>query len=228
MMRIRMLPVLLLAGALLTSTAAGQTLENPLTSSEGLELINVNADPVEHAGRSGLRVTRADGYTDGGTLVLIPGSEFENGTIELEIAGEPAPGADASMRGFVGVAFRVDPDDFERYECFYLRPTNGRADNQLQRNHSVQYVSHPEFPWYRLREESPGQYETYVDLVPGAWTRVRVEVQGSSARLYVHGAEQPTLVVSDLKHGDSAGLVALWLHSSTLAHFRELRITAGS
>lgn len=222
----RILPAWLLTGAVLTSTATAQTLENPLTSADGLQLVNVSAEPVTHAGQPGLRVTRADGYTGGGTLVLIPGSHFKNGTIELELAGEPAPGAAASMRGFVGVAFRVDPHDVDRYECFYLRPTNGRADNQLQRNHSAQYVSHPEFPWQRLRAESPGEYETYVDLVPGAWTRVRIEVHGSSARLYVHGAEQPTLVVSDLKHDDSAGLVALWLHSSTLAHFRGLRITA--
>ena len=67
---------------------------------------------------------------------------------------EPAADADPAMRGFVGVAFRVDPEDSNRYECFYLRPTNARADVQLRRNHTTQYVSHPDYPWYRLREES--------------------------------------------------------------------------
>ena len=216
-----------LAAACLTGNLQAQETEHPLTSVDGLQLINVQAESVEHDGKLGLRVASADGYTEGGTLVLIEDLVFEDGVIELELAGEPAPGADASMRGFIGVAFRVDPDDADRYECFYLRPTNGRADSQLQRNHSVQYVSHPEYPWHRLRQETPGVYESYVDLVPGAWTQVRIEVDGTSARLYVHGSAQPTLLVNDLKHSESAGGVGLWLHSSTLAHFRNLRIVSG-
>lgn len=222
----RWFTLLLIAGLCGTGALDAQVLERPLTSTDGLQLINVKAEAVEHAGYSGLRVTSADDYSGGGTLVLIEGSEFANGVIEIELAGEPAPGADPAMRGFIGVAFRVDAEDADRYECFYLRPVNGRADDQLQRNHSTQYVSHPEYPWYRMREESPGAYESYVDLMPGAWTRVRIDVNGTAARLYVHGSEQPALIVHDLKHGESSGLVGLWLHSSTLAHFRNVRITA--
>lgn len=214
------LSIFLAAGAL-----DAQTMDRPLTSADGLSLINVDAKVVEYSGRSGLRVTAKDGHTAGETLVVVEEIEFRDGVIEVELAGEPAPGADPSMRGFIGVAFRVDPANAERYECFYVRPTNGRADNQLQRNHATQYVSHPEYPWHRLRRESPGMYESYVDLVPGEWTKVRIEVEGTRARLYVHEADQPTLVVNDLKHGDSSGSIALWLHSSTLAHFRNLRIT---
>ena len=201
-----------------------QVTEHSLESTDGLELINVSAEVVEHEGRPGLRVGRADDYVEGGTLVLITGTEFQNGTIELELAGEPAPDADPAMRGFVGVAFRVDPEDPNRYECFYLRPTNARADAQLRRNHTTQYVSHPDYPWYRLREESPGVYESYVDLVPGSWTKVRIEVSGNQAQLYVHGADQPVLIVNDLRGSTTSGPVGLWLHSSTLAHFRNLRI----
>jgi hypothetical protein len=211
----------------LGASLGAQVIEKPLTSADGLELVNVKVEAVEHAGRRGIRVTRADGYSEGGTLVLIEGSDFEDGVIELELAGEPAPGADPAMRGFIGVAFRVDPSAPDRYECFYLRPTNARADVQLRRNHTTQYVSHPEHPWYRMREESPGVYESYVDMVPGEWTPVRIEVEGTNARLYVHGTDQPVLIVSDLKRGATSGQVGLWLHSSTLAHFRNLRITAG-
>ena len=138
------------------------------------------------------------------------------------------PDAAPSMRGFVGVAFRIDPEDPDRYECFYVRPTNARSDVQLRRNHTTQYVSHPEYPWHRLREESPGGYESYADLVPGEWTSVRIEVEGTRARLYLHGSDQPVLIVNDLKQGTSAGRVGLWLHSSTVAHYRNLKIlTAG-
>lgn len=205
---------------------SAQTVTYPLTSAEGLELINVRAEAVELAGRDGLRITRGEGYEGGETLVLVGGTDFSDGVIEIELAGEPAPDADPSMRGFVGVAFRADTVA-GGYECFYLRPTNARAEEQLRRNHSTQYVSHPDYPWYRLREESPGVYESYVDLEPGAWTTVRIEVEGTHARLYVNDSPQPVLVVSDLKRGRSTGMVGLWLHSSTVAHFRDLRITTG-
>jgi hypothetical protein len=58
----------------------------------------------------------------------------------------------------------------------------------LQRNHSAQYISVPGFPWQKLRSESPGKYESYVDLVPGQWTHIKLQVSGTSARLYVNGS----------------------------------------
>ena len=222
----RLAATILVAGVLGPGALPAQTTTYPLTSAEGLELINVRADAAELDGRAGLRVIRGDGYEGGETLVLVGGTDFSDGTIEIELAGEPAPDADPSMRGFVGVAFRADTVA-GGYECFYLRPTNARAEEQLRRNHTTQYVSHPEYPWYRLREESPGVYESYVDLEPGAWTAVRIEVDGTHARLYVNDAPQPVLVVSDLKRGRSSGMIGLWLHSSTVAHFRDLRVSAG-
>jgi hypothetical protein len=145
--------------------------------------------------------------------------------IEAEIAGEPRPGAPEGARGFVGIAFRVQPD-LRTYDAFYLRPTNGRADDQVRRNHSAQYISHPDWPWFRLRKETPEKYESYVDLVPGEWTKVKIEVKGTQARLYVHDQAQPTLVVGDVKTGAAAkGAIALWLDTGTLAHFRNLAVT---
>jgi hypothetical protein len=108
--------------------------------------------------------------------------------------------------------------------CFYLRPTIGRADVQLRRNHTTQYISQPDHPWHRLRKENPGLYESYVDLVPGEWTRVKIVVSGTTARLYVHGAEQPSLIVNDLKLEASEGAVALWIGPGTEAHFANLRV----
>lgn len=133
-----------------------------------------------------------------------------------------SPPGDA--RGFVGVAFRVS-SDASKYECFYLRPTNGRADDQLRRNHSAQYISFPDYEWNRLRTEAPGQYESYVDLVPGEWTKIKVEVRGVKARLYVNGAPQPVLVVNDLKLGDSKGALALWIGVGTEAYFANMRLS---
>lgn len=84
----------------------------------------------------------------------------------------------------------------------------------------------PDFPWQRLRSETPGVYESYVDLVTGAWTHVRIEVAGAKARLLVNGAKQPALIVNELKHRTTSGQVGLWIGAGTEAYFRNLQITA--
>ena len=125
----------------------------------------------------------------------------------------------------MGIAWRLQ-DDNHAYDCFYLRPTNGRADDQERRNHSAQYISHPDWTWYRFRSETPSKYETYVDIVPDEWIQVKITVEGEKARLYVNGAEQPTLVINDVKSGaEASGKVALWIEGSTIGRFRNLKIT---
>ena len=219
-----------------STTAPAQTRRYPLESTSGLRLHNVVAEPAVLHGKKGLRVRMSDeaarrfeslpeqqrGLFE--QLVVIEGLEFANGIIEVEVAGEPAQGANAGARGFVGIAFRVQPD-MQAYDAFYLRPTNGRAEDQERRNHSAQYISHPEWPWFRLRRETPSKYESYVDLEPGVWTKIEISVRGDRARLHVHDQEHPTLIVNDVKSGASGkGAIALWVGQGTIAHFRGLTV----
>ena len=230
---------MLLAVTVLATVAAAEDRQFPLESTDHLRLHNVSAQPATLSGKKGLQVTlsedgaaqlqrmtpeqRAQGDIE--QLVVIEGLDFASGTIEAEIAGNVAPGAAEAARGFVGIAFRLQKD-MKTYDAFYLRPTNGRADDQERRNHAAQYIAHPAWPWFRLRKETPGRYESYVDLVPGEWTKIRIEVRGDKARLYVHDQAQPTLVVNDVKSGAQAsGAVALWLGPGTVAHFRNLRVS---
>jgi 3-keto-disaccharide hydrolase len=212
--------------------ASAQDRSFPLETVSGLTLISATAEPVTYEGKKGVRVVASDEalrrYTpaDGelNPMALIQGIEFSSGVIEAEIAGAPGPGAGEGARGFVGIAFRVQKDP-KAYDAFYLRPTNGRADDQVRRNHSAQYIAHPAWPWQRLRKESPEKYEAYVDLVPGAWTKIKIEVRGEQARLYVHDQPQPTLVINDVKSGaQGSGAIALWVGPGTVAHFRNLRV----
>ncbi|MCA1561717.1 MAG: hypothetical protein LC753_14365 [Acidobacteria bacterium] len=220
---------------LLPGTAARQARHYPLESADGLRLHNVAAEPAVLQGRKGLRVTMSEetlrrlrtaseGISEVEQLAAIDGLEFANGIIEAEIAGALAPEASDAARGFVGIAFRVQ-NDTKTYDAFYLRPTNGRAEDQERRNHAAQYISHPDWPWFRLRKETPSKYESYVDLVPGEWTKVKIDVRGERARLYVHGHEQATLIVTDVKSGaHGKGSVALWVGPGTVAHFRNLSV----
>jgi hypothetical protein len=205
----------------LVVSAAGPTRQIAIENNQGLELVRAAAKPVDYKGHKALQLVAA---ADNDSVALVKDLDFKDGTVEVDLAGLPGPGASNTARGFVGVAFRSAPHA-TAFDCFYLRPTNGRADDQLRRNHSAQYVSEPDYGWERLRTQTPGVYESYVDLETGAWTHVRIEVSGVRARLFVNGAAQPALIVNDLKRGVTSGAVGLWIGPGTEAYFRNLQIT---
>jgi len=190
---------------------------------DNLALTGVDAQAVRYQDRQALRLMEADASRASG-LAIVKGVTFRDGVIEVDVAGRRGPYAAPDDRGFIGLAFRVSPGA-ERFEYIYLRPENGRAEDQIRRNHSTQYASHPDFPFSRMRQEFPERYESYVDLQPGVWTRMRVVVSGSSARLFVDGASQPALIVNDLKIGVGQGAVGLWIGAGTEGFFSNLRIS---
>lgn len=198
-----------------------------LDSLNGLEVVDGRAEVATHNGRRALHLSPLPDHqtSDDSVLALVTATDFKDGTIEAEVAGAPRAGAPADSRGFLGILFRVQ-EHGARGENFYLRPTNGRADDQLRRNHSAQYESAPDFPWSRLRKESPGVYESYVDLETGAWTKIKIVVSGTKAQLYVNGADQPCLIVNDLKLGDTHGQIALWAHATTDGYFSNLTVSS--
>jgi len=187
-----------------------------------LELHNVKAEAVNYNGKLAVRVDALPNAANGASYATLKGSRFHNGTIEIELAGKPGANAGPGARGFIGIAFRIQGN---RFEYIYLRPTNGRADDQIRRNHSSQYAAYPEFDFDRLRKESPEKYESYVDLEPGVWTKYRIVIDGTKARLFVHGADQPCLIVNDMKLGESEGAVALFVGPGTEGYFANLKIT---
>jgi len=187
-----------------------------------LEAHGSSVTKATYLGKSAVRLDALPNAADGESYAIVKGSRFRNGTIEVELAGKPAATAGPAARGFIGIAFRVQGN---RYEYIYLRPTNGRADDQVRRNHSTQYGAHPDFGFGQMRKESPEKYESYVDLETGVWTKFRIVIEGTKARLYVHDAAQPCLIVNDLKLGDSEGAVALWVGPGTEGYFSALKMT---
>ncbi len=212
--------MVLVSTSLLAETRSVQTF--PLRDTAGLIAPKVKADAVKYLGRQSVRITMDGDDRDG--LALLPGTDFQDGVIEADIALKVDVPPGVRYPGFVGIAFRVRPDA-SHYELFYLRPGNSDAPDQAMRNHSVQYVSAPDFGWYRLRREWPEVYESHADLAMETWTKVRIDVAGRSAKLFLNGSSKPSLVVDGLKGEDLHGAVGLWSFTDEEAYFSNVRIT---
>jgi hypothetical protein len=189
--------------------------------------INTFINAVTTDGKQAIRVTKDPAITevDEPTFAKLIGSDFKNGVIEVNVLSRLLENAPDFARGFIGVAFRIDESN-SKFEDLYIRPTNGRADNQLRRNRSNQYFSYPDFKFDRLRNESAGMYESYADMALNEWIKIKIEVRDEKAKLYLNENSQPVLVVNDLKHGtESSGGIGLWVDIGTDGYFTDLRIT---
>jgi hypothetical protein len=184
----------------------------------------VNVDKVE--GKETIQVTKDPKVTafDEATFAKLVGSDFKNGIIEVKVLSKLLKNAPDFARGFIGIAFRIDESN-SKFECIYIRPTNGRAEDQLRRNRSTQYFSYPDFKFDRLREEASGKYESYADMGLNEWIKIKIEVQDEKANLYLNEGELPVLLVNDLKHGANAsGGIGLWVEVGTEGYFTDLQI----
>jgi hypothetical protein len=164
-----------------------------------------------------LTVVYFDGRSGSGAAWL-DGVEFENGTIEVMIRGENKPGG-----SFVGVAFRGVDD--ETYDAVYFRPFNFVADNELSQSHMVQYISHPDHTWHRLREEHTGAYENVIvdPPDPDEFFRTRIVISKPDVRVYVGEDSEPCLHVRELTDR-VGGRIGLWMGHTSDGSFTDLVI----
>ena len=200
-----------------------------------MEAVNSKAKIVQMDGVSVLQVerdllaspfdsTNVEASVDGPTYVKIANLEMENGTIEVKVFSQimensPFPAA----RGFIGLGYRVASDN-KNFEGIYLRPSNGRANDQLRRNHSVQYFSYPGYTFNRLRKEANGVYETYADIGLNEWITMRVEIEGEKAVLYINNQKAPSFFVQKMLGTSKKGSVALWVEIGTIGYFKDLKV----
>lgn len=152
----------------------------------------------------------------GDGLLILRGVEFQNGTIEVDIKGKNAPG-----RSFVGVAFHGVNDS--TFDAVYFRPFNFK---NLERNtHSAQYISAPQYSWYKLRTEHPGKYENKVAPVPepDEWFHATIQVAYPEVKVYVNHSSEPSLVVNQISTREK-GWIAFWVGNNSEGWFKNLKI----
>ena len=149
-------------------------------------------------------------------IIWLEGFSFSSGVIEFDVKGTSAP----PQGSFVGVAFRVE--SATTYDAIYFRPFNYRAAEAANKVHAVQYMSVPTYPWRRLREEKPGQYEKPIEPAPDgdAWVHARVVVEARKVSVFVNNATKPSLVADELSER-TAGSVGLWgFHFGMIANLK--------
>ena len=152
-------------------------------------------------------------------LVWIGGTDFIEGTIEVDVRGR-----DVLQQSFVGIAFHGTDDN--TYESVYLRPFNFRAQDPDRHQHAVQYMVLPDYDWPRLRKEFPEEFENPVDasVVPTDWVPLRVVVRGRTIQVYVGLGKLPALEARKLGQLDR-GMIGLWAGNNSDGDFANLRIT---
>lgn len=207
--------------AMPANTSAQTVQDFPLRDTTGVSAPKAKIESVEHLGRRALKLTMTPEQYGPAWLT---GVDFQDGVIEADLAVKVMAPPGVRMPGFLGVAFRAKADG-SKYEHFYIRPRNARSPDQAMRNHALQYSYDPEIFWLPLRRGWPGVYEAYVDLDENAWTHLKIEVAGRTAKLYVNNATQPALVIDGMKGEDLRGGVGLTGFSSQETYFSNVRVT---
>ena len=182
---------------------------------------------TELDGEQLIRVVKPEENTepDVATYARLVGSDFHDGTIELDVRARLMHWADIDCRGFIGIVFRASEAD-DRFEGFYVRPRNGRSCTEPQRRiHTMQYFSYPGYTFAYFREREIGDYEAKANIDMDEWVHIKAEVAGASAKFYVDDMETPALVVDEMFGGANArGGVGLYVDNGTEGNFKNLSV----
>ena len=152
----------------------------------------------------------------GDGMLWLRNIDFADGRIEIDIKGKNEAG-----RSFVGLAFHILNDS--TYDAIYFRPFNFK--DRERSNHSIQYISHPGYPWYKLREENPGKYENTVRPIPDPedWFHATIIVAYPLVKAFVNDSELPSLTIHQLSSRKS-GKIGFWVGNNSDGYFNNLKV----
>jgi hypothetical protein len=202
--------VLLLAPALQINAQKAKAYDlQQLLKEQKLTHVAPKPGPVSFDGKQGISFTGQ---------VWLNGADFSTGTIDLDLHGQ-----DVFQGSFIGITFHGA--DSATFDVVYFRPFNFQAEDPARRVHAVQYMSLPDFPWSRLRQEQHDIYEKAVNPAPKAtdWFHAKIEVGTEDITVYVNHSATPSLAVKKLNTRKS-GRIGLW-NEGLAGQFANLTIT---
>jgi hypothetical protein len=192
-----------------------QILKPDLQDSTQWKVINRTAEAFVENNKKGIRFNEVPGNG----LMILKGSNFANGTVELDIKG-----SNKLQQSFVGFAFHGQGPD--TYEAVYFRPFNFKSEDATRRSHAVQYINMPDYDWEKLRNQFPGKYENKIDPAPGAddWFHAKIVVNGKMISVFVNNAQTPSLEIERLGANNKGGF-GFWVGNNSGGNFANLTIT---
>ena len=201
----------------MTSLSFGQQKVNLAIALQEQQLKAVNRTLSVYENQPGAVEMNA---AEGDGLAVLKEITFETGTIEIEILGENNPG-----RSFIGLAFNIE--DEETFEAIYFRPFNFVATEQARKDHMVQYVNHPVYTWYKLREERTMEFENEIPAPPDPdkWFKAIIKISEKHVTVFLPEKAEPVLKVERLSSSRSEK-IGLWVGNGSSGRFRNLVVIA--
>jgi hypothetical protein len=141
----------------------------------------------------------------------VKGAKFRDGAVDVDVAS-------TRPSLFLGVAFRVESD--KNMEIVYLRP--GASDTI----EAMQYTPrlNGDVIWQLLNSN----HEKANAHIPEAqWIHLKLVVSGRTCKVFWNASKTPTLIVNNLRRGDSEGGISLWSLGGG-AHFSNLTYRSSS
>ena len=194
--------------------AQQQTLKPDLSKTTNFSVINRQITVLNEQGKNAVHLDAKPG--DG--VAWINNITFEKGIIEFDVKGK-----NVLQQSFVGIAFHGLNDS--TFDAIYFRPFNFQSPDVSRKNHSVQYVSLPQFDWSALREKYPGKYEHSLlkALNPEGWFHAKVVVDATNIAVYVNDDKEPSLVVKPISN-HTTGKIGFWVGNNSDGDFSNLTI----
>jgi hypothetical protein len=182
---------------------------------DGRSVMRITLDAASRAGKFGID------FVDKPSFLLLP-DVLADACIKVDILARMLPDAPDYARGFIGLAFRVQPDLYA-YESVYLRPANGmrHAPEPPRGQRAVQYYAYPDWPFDILREHEPGRFEAPADIGLNTWHELEVNFTGTGYSVSVDGAP---VLQGQGKLSPQPGKVGLWVDIGTEGFFANLRM----
>jgi hypothetical protein len=126
-------------------------------------------------------------------LVWLPISTFDKGVVDIEMRGQ-----DVFQKSFIGIAFHGQNDS--TFEAVYCRPFNFMTKDSVRHIHAIQYISHPNFPWKKLRDERNAVFEKEIINPPNPndWFTMTLLIEDKTIKAFINHRKNPSLVVQRL------------------------------
>jgi hypothetical protein len=141
---------------------------------------------------------------------LLKGIEFEDGIIEVDVAVD-------GRRSYPGIIFRMK-SQYDR-ERVYIRPHRaGLYEDALQYVPTINGID----GWQLYIGTG---YTSFITLSEGKWVRVRLEVMGDRAQVFIGDSDKPDLEIFHLEHGVSKGKIGLLGPEDSSAYFSNFSYT---